>query len=174
TVVFDMVVGVTVGVMLAALLLMRRMQEIFQARTVAHGEEGRHPQMPRGAVVYEIAGPLFFGAAQKAIHALQFVGDHSKVVVLDVHSVPVLDVTGLVALESAISKLQAAKALVILSGVQTQPMRVLERAGLVTIPGRLQFASSMQEAAQQARAVLTPTSETPVVPPAGAPSATPT
>jgi hypothetical protein len=53
-------------------------------------------------------------------------------------------------------------------------MRVLERAGLVTIPGRLQFASSMQEAAQQARAVLTPTSETPVVPPAGAPSATPT
>jgi MFS superfamily sulfate permease-like transporter len=72
---------------------MRRMQEIFQARTVAHGEEGRHPQMPRGAVVYEIAGPLFFGAAQKAIHALQFVGDHSKVLVLDVRSVPVLDVT---------------------------------------------------------------------------------
>ena len=167
TVIFDMVVGVTVGVMLAALLLMRRMQEIFQARTLAHGEEGRHPQMPRGAVVYEIAGPLFFGAAQKAIHALQFVGDHSKVVVLDVHSVPVLDVTGLVALESAISKLHKGKALVILSGVQPQPMRVLERAGLGTSPGRLQFASSMQEAAQQARVVLTPTSETPVAQPAG-------
>ena len=167
TVVFDMVVGVTVGVMLAALLLMRRMQEIFQARTVAHGEEGRHPQMPRGAVVYEIAGPLFFGAAQKAIHALQFVGDHSKVVVLDVHSVPVLDVTGLVALESAISKLRSRKALVILSGVQAQPRRVLERAGLTATPGRLQFATSMQEAAQQARVVLTPTSETPAVEPGG-------
>jgi SulP family sulfate permease len=164
TVVFDMVVGVTVGVMLAALLLMRRMQEIFQARTVAHGEEGRHPQMPRGAVVYEIAGPLFFGAAQKAIHALQFVGDHSKVVVLDLHSVPVLDVTGLVALESAISKLQSRKTLVILSGVQAQPRGVLGRAGLTATPGKLQFATSMQEAAQQARVVLTPTSETPVVP----------
>jgi SulP family sulfate permease len=171
TVVFDMVVGVTVGVMLAALLLMRRMQEVFQTRTLAHGEEGRHPQMPRGAVVYEIAGPLFFGAAQKAVHALQFVGDHSKVVVLDVHSVPVLDVTGLVALESAISNLQKRKALVILSGVQPQPKRVLERAGLGTSPGRLQFASSMQEAAQQARTVLTPTSETPVVQQASAPSA---
>jgi sulfate permease, SulP family len=168
TVVFDMVVGVTVGVMLAALLLMRRMQEIFHARTVAHGEEGRHPQMPRGAVVYEIAGPLFFGAAQKAIHALQFVGDHSKVVVLDVHSVPVLDVTGLVALESAISKLQSQKALVILSGVQPQPTRVLERAGLTPRPGKLQFATSMQEAAQQARVILTPTSETPVVQPGSA------
>jgi SulP family sulfate permease len=147
TVVFDMVVGVTVGVVLAALLLMRRMQEIFQTRTVAHGEEGRHPQMPRGAVVYEIAGPLFFGAAQKAIHALQFVGDHSKVLVLDVRSVPVLDVTGLVALESAISKVQSRKTLVILSGVQAQPRRVLERAGLTAVPGKLQFATSMQEAA---------------------------
>jgi SulP family sulfate permease len=171
TVVFDMVVGVTVGVVLAALLLMRRMQEIFQTRTVAHGEEGRHPQMPRGAVVYEIAGPLFFGAAQKAIHALQFVGDHSKVLVLDVRSVPVLDVTGLVALESAISKVQSRKTLVILSGVQAQPRRVLERAGLTAVPGKLQFATSMQEAAQQARVILTPTSETPVV--AGAEPTTP-
>ena len=118
-------------------------------------------------MVYEIAGPLFFGAAQKAIHALQFVGDHSKVVVLDVHSVPVLDVTGLVALESAISKLQSRKALVILSGVQAQPRGVLERAGLTATPGKLQFATSMQEAAQQARVVLTPTSETPAVQPGG-------
>jgi len=44
--------------------------------------------------------------------------------------------------------------------LQAQPMRVLERAGLTSRPGKLQFASSMQEAAQQARAVLTPTSET--------------
>ena len=166
TVVFDMVVGVTAGVLLAALLLMRRLQEIFQARTVEHGESGRHPQMPRGAVVYEIAGPLFFGAAQKAVHALQFVGDHSRVVVLDLHSVPVLDVTGLVALESAIAKLQSSKALVILSGVQHQPKRVLQRAGLAARPGTLQFASSMQDAAEQARAVLTPTAEHPVVQPA--------
>lgn len=163
TVVFDMVVGVTAGVMLASLLLMRRLQEIFRTRTVAHGDEGRHPQMPRGAVVYEIAGPLFFGAAQKAIHALQFVGDHSRVVVLDVHSVPVLDVTGLVALESAISKLQSGKSLVILAGVQPQPAKVLERAGLTSRPGKLQLAATMQEAAEQARAVLTPTAEHPAV-----------
>jgi len=112
-------------------------------------------------MVYEIAGPLFFGAAQKAMHAPQFVGDHSKVVVLDLRSVPVLDVTGLVALESA-------------SGVQAQPRRVLERSGLTSTPGKLQFAVSMQEAAQQARVVLTPTSETPVVQPGGAATAEPT
>ena len=110
-------------------------------------------------MVYEIAGPLFFGAAQKAIQALQFVGDHSRVVILDVHSVPVLDVTGLVALESAISRLHKRKALVILAGVQPQPARVLARSALRAIPGKLQFAGSMQEAADQARAVITPSAE---------------
>ena len=81
------------------------------------------------------------------------------------HSAPVLDVTGLVALESAISKL--GKSLIILSGVQPQPRRVLERAGLSARPGRLQFAASMQEAAEQARSVLTPTAEVPVIQPLG-------
>jgi SulP family sulfate permease len=151
TVLFDMVVGVTVGVVLAALLLMGRMSEVFRTRALVSGDEGAHPALPRGAVVYEIAGPLFFGAAQKAIQALQFVGDHSRVVILDVHSVPVLDITGLVALESAIARLHHRKALVILSGVQPQPARVLARSALKAAPGKLQFAISMQEAADQAR-----------------------
>ena len=159
TVLFDMVVGVTVGVVLAALLLMRRMSEVFRTRALVSGDEGAHPALPRGAVVYEIAGPLFFGAAQKAIQALQYVGDHSRVVILDMHHVPVLDVTGLVALESAIARLHKRKALVILAGVQQQPSRVLARSALQAAPGKLQFAGSMQEAADQARAVITPSAE---------------
>jgi sulfate permease, SulP family len=150
---------VTVGVVLAALLLMRRMSEVFSTRALVSGDEGAHPALPRGVVAYEIAGPLFFGAAQKAIQALQFFGDHSRVVILDVHSVPVLDVTGLVALESAISRLHKRKALVILAGVQPQAARVLARSALKATPGKLQFASSMQEAADEARAVITPSAE---------------
>jgi len=146
-------------VVLAALLLMRRMSEVFRTRALVSGDEGAHPALPRGAVVYEIAGPLFFGAAQKAIQALQYVGDHSRVVILDVHAVPSLDVTGLVALESAIARLHKRKALVILAGVQPQPARVLDRSALQPAPGKLQFAASMQEAADQARAVITPSAE---------------
>jgi len=75
------------------------------------------------------------------------------------HHVPVLDVTGLVALESAIARLHKRKALVILAGVQQQPSRVLARSALQAAPGKLQFAGSMQEAADQARAVITPSAE---------------
>jgi SulP family sulfate permease len=171
TVVFDMVVGVTAGVMLAALLLMRRLSEVFRAQPLVAGDEGAHPHLPRGVVVYEIAGPLFFGAAQKAIHALKAVGDHSRVVILDIRSVPVLDVTGLVALESAVANLQARKSVVILAGVQPQPARLLARSRLRPTPGKLLFAKTMQEAVELARASLTPTSEHPIVTPAPRPRA---
>jgi hypothetical protein len=85
--------------------------------------------------------------------------------------VPVLDVTGLVALESAIAKLQARKSLVILSGVQQQPAGVLARSGLKPAPRKLLFARSMQEAADLARSFLTPTSGNPTVTPAPRPQA---
>jgi sulfate permease, SulP family len=122
-------------------------------------------------VVYEIAGPLFFGAAQKAIHALKATGDHSRVVILDIRSVPVLDVTGLVALESAVANLQARKSVVILAGVQPQPARLLARSRLRPTPGKLLFARTMQEATEQARASLTPTSEHPIITPPPQPRA---
>src|SRR5205085_1207108 len=67
TVVFDMVVSVTAGILLACLLFMKRMADVSGVRLV--GE--RHPELaeplPRGVMLYEIAGPLFFGAAQKAM-----------------------------------------------------------------------------------------------------------
>src|SRR5262245_32932960 len=64
TVLFDMVVAVSAGVMLAALLFMRRMAEITGANLAEHDPLLREP-LPKGVVLYQIAGPLFFGAAQK-------------------------------------------------------------------------------------------------------------
>src|SRR5919106_1137348 len=81
TVVFDMVVSVTVGVMLAALLFMRRMAEVSGVRLV-----DQHPLLsglPKSVLVYEVAGPLFFGAAQKAMSALHRTPTGIKVVLLD-------------------------------------------------------------------------------------------
>src|SRR5450432_3421572 len=76
TVVFDMVVAVSVGVVLAALMFMRRMAEITQARLTGGGEDDRAAgnEIPEGlekkVAIYDIAGPLFFGAAQKAMGSL--------------------------------------------------------------------------------------------------------
>src|SRR5204862_55164 len=66
TIVFDMVVSVAVGVVLAALLFMRRMAEVTGVTLVGSGHPDLDAPLPRGVLLYEIAGPLFFGAAQPA------------------------------------------------------------------------------------------------------------
>jgi len=128
TVLFDMVVAVTVGVMLAALLFMRRMAEVADVRLVADPHRGPSP-LPPDAILYEIAGPLFFGAAQKAMSALHTVAPGTRTVVLDMRSVPVLDATGLVNLESTAERLAADGVMLVLAGVRPGPLRTLARAG---------------------------------------------
>ena len=86
---------------------------------------------PRSDVlVYEVAGPLFFGAAQKAMSALHRTPTGIAVVLLDLSAVPAMDATGMVSLEAAVERLQALGVFVVLAGVQSQPMRVLARSGI--------------------------------------------
>jgi SulP family sulfate permease len=153
TVVFDMVVAVTAGVVLAALLFMRRMAEISNAKLASDRHSAIREPLPRGVVLYEIAGPLFFGAAQAAMSALDAVSGQAKVVILDVESVPAMDATGLVNLESSLARLQRDKVFVILAGVQRQPARVLEKAGIVPMDGRLAICATVEAAVTLARDV---------------------
>ncbi|HEX5716090.1 MAG TPA: C4-dicarboxylic acid transporter DauA [Thermoanaerobaculia bacterium] len=149
TVIFDMVVSVTVGVVLAALLFMRRMAEVSNVRLV-----DQHPLvkgLPRDVLVYEVAGPLFFGAAQKAMSALQRVPTGISAVLLDLSAVPVMDATGLVALEGTVERLQKMGIYVILAGVQMQPMRVLAKSGIHKRRDRIAVYGSMERAVAAAR-----------------------
>ncbi|MBI5764956.1 MAG: C4-dicarboxylic acid transporter DauA [Planctomycetes bacterium] len=129
TVAFDMVISVSVGVVLAALLLMRRMADLSSVRLVDSHPIAPGEALPEGLVVYEIAGPLFFGAAQKAMSSLRTVQRGIRAVVLDMQSVPAMDATGLVNLESAIDRLRKSGVFVVLAGVQKQPLRILAKAG---------------------------------------------
>jgi SulP family sulfate permease len=153
TVVFDMTVAVTAGIVMAALLFMRRMAEVSGVTLVS---SGHHPALatplPRGVVVYDLAGPLFFGAAQKAMSALRTVERRKvQVVVLDMEDVPALDATGLVALESLVAELNAAGIKVILVGVQPQPLRTFARAGWRNRQGRLRIFQSVEQGLELAR-----------------------
>ncbi len=155
TVIFDMTVAVTAGVLLAAVLFMRRMADLSGARLV---EEGEHPALrgpvPSGAVLYEIAGPLFFGAAEKAMDSLHASAGEAGVVLLELGAVPVIDATGMVNLESALARLALDQTLVILVRVQDQPAKFLARVGIVPSPGRLAFAATLEEGLSLARAHL--------------------
>ena len=149
TVVFDMVVAVAVGVVLAALLFMRRMVEISGARLVG-GEHGHLAEgLPPGVVFYDIAGPLFFGAAEKAFAALTVVGSGVHTVIMDLEDVPAIDATGLVALESTIERLNGFGIKVVLVGVQAQPLRVLHRAGFDDRPGLLEITDHLSDTIEQ-------------------------
>jgi SulP family sulfate permease len=154
TIVFDMVVSVTVGIVMAALLFMRRMAEVSGVTLVGEGHPALEEPLPRGVILYQIAGPLFFGAATKALGAI---GRQDRrgvsVVVLDLTAVPALDHTGLVNLESLVRRLNERAVKVILAGVPPQPMRVLARAGWRNRKGRLRIFRSFDRGIALARSM---------------------
>lgn len=152
TVLFDMVVAVSVGVVLAALLFMKRMAELTGGELLTEGHPALPEGTPPGVVVYEIAGPLFFGAAQKAMSALEEISGTVKAVVLDLRSVPAVDATGLVNLESTLSKLWEDGVMVVLGGVQPGPFRAMVRAGLRNEKGRLMICREFDAAIAFVRA----------------------
>lgn len=129
TVIFDMVVSVSVGVVLAAMLFMGRMAEASQVTLVGEEHADSEAPLPPGIRIYQVAGPLFFGAAQRAMGAFQTVEDHVRVLILDLRNVPTLDATGLVALESTLEKLHRRKVFVVIAGVQNQPLHLMAKAG---------------------------------------------
>ena len=129
TVAVDMVVAVTAGVLLAALLFMQRMAEVTDVTLVAEPHRKLAMALPRDVVLYEIMGPLFFGAAQKAMGALHTVAPGVRTVVLDVRNVPTIDATGLVNLQSAVRRLREVGVDTVLAGVRPQPMAAIRRAG---------------------------------------------
>lgn len=150
TVMFDMVMAVGVGVVMAALLFMRRMAEISGSRLVGTGDASARSDLPPGVQIYEIAGPLFFGAADKAIGAIATAGD-TKVLILEMHAVPAMDATGLVAFTNLLGKLKTAGTRVHIVGLQTQPRNVLLRADITEQPGALTFHATLEGALDAAR-----------------------
>jgi SulP family sulfate permease len=151
TVLFDMVVAVTVGVVLASLLFMKRMAEVSEVRLVEEHPLTLDKPLPKGVVIYEVAGPLFFGAAHQAMAALKQVDEGVRVVILDLRSVPAMDATALVGLESAFERLHRDQVFVILAGVQAQPLRVMARAGWRDRHGRLAIYRTFERAVDEAR-----------------------
>ena len=151
TVVFDMVIAVSVGVVLAALLFMRRMAISTTVQLESPQELGLSVELPPGVRLYEIAGPMFFGAAKSAMEVIARVGnggDHTFV--LNMQRVPTIDVTGLVALESMLDRLFRSRIKVIFAGLTPEVADLLDRAGIKRAPGRLAYAPDVETAMSMA------------------------
>ncbi len=155
TVLLDMVIAVGVGMVLAALLFMKQMANITGGRWLLEATHwNMSKRLPDHVMVYEISGPLFFGAAEKAMSTLREHSSGLKVLILQMHGVPTMDISGVVALKSALESLQKKRIFVILSEVQTQPMTALKRAGLEPHPERLAICENMQSSVELAKKIV--------------------
>jgi SulP family sulfate permease len=151
-----MVMAIGVGIVLAALLFMRRMAELTDSRILVGGTGAEASVgVPPGVTLYEVHGALFFGAAQKAMEELAGVQpENSRVVVLALGDVPVIDATGLVNLESAIEALERRRVHVILAGPLPPPRDLFRKARLEERYKRVSVAPSLEEALARAEALI--------------------
>ena len=149
TVVFDLVVAIAVGLMLACLLFMRRMAdvaEISEWKYVEAGEadNGLYRPVPEHVMVYEINGPMFFAAADKIPHVAE---DESKtVMILRMRAVPALDITAMNGLVRLREECRGKGIRMVFSHVNEQPKSVMDKAGFTAEDGVCYFAANIDEA----------------------------
>jgi len=109
-------------------------------------------QLPRGVVLYEVNGPLFFGAAERFRSVLGEIADRPRVLVLRMRHVPAMDSTGIHALRAiARARDKSNPTTLILAEVLAQPMTVLVNSGLATEIGEENLFDSLESALERAR-----------------------
>lgn len=145
TVLFNMEIAVAVGMGLAAVLFIRRSIELTGARLVERHEHAHGQHLPESVVLYDIDGPLFFGAAQKALSDLVNLRPEIRVVILDMSDVTMLDMTALVAMESIVESLKQKGVRLVINNLQPRMILKLRRAGLRRRVGVIEFARTLDE-----------------------------
>lgn len=153
TVVFDMVIAVGTGVVLASILFIRRMTAMSGVEMIEPEEHEHFADLPSHVAVYDVNGPLFFGAAEKALGVLQHINSSVSVVILDMRDVPMIDMTGIVALDSLLESLEQKQIAVVIANLQPRMEQKLARAGIEPDDGKLAFCRDIKQAREAAVAI---------------------
>ncbi len=151
TVVFDLVVAIEVGMVLAAMLFMKRMSDVTSVEGWKYIEDDEEDpdsltlrKVPDKVRVYEISGPMFFGAADKIVDIT--VDEQDKVLILRMRSVGAIDATALHSLEQLHNDCERKGIRLILSHTNEQPMRMMEKAGFDKRIGKEYFCAHIDDA----------------------------
>lgn len=148
TVFADLVVAVNVGVLLAVLHVIRRMTETFDAHPADDKLLARHgvDALPADTLVYDIEGPLFFGAVENLERALLSTHTDPKTLVIRLRLVPFMDITGIQTLENVIVKLARRGIQVVICEANTRVQHKLEKAGVLGEASLVRYADNLFEA----------------------------
>lgn len=149
TILFDMVIAITAGILVAAVLFMRDIAEMTRVSNITDGARLKDTPLPAGWAVYKINGPLFFAAADRVFSELAGLCKAQAGVVLYLDGVSILDAGGQAALSGFVAHCQQQQIEVIVADLQFQPLKTLARAGVQPIPEQLSFYGTLQEALEQ-------------------------
>ena len=151
TVAFDLVTAIAVGILFASLLFMKRMADVTEVSSWKYLEDDENSSesidlkpVPKHVAVFEVSGPMFFGAAEKISQLI--IEEGKRVLILRMRSVPAMDATALKSLEKLYHNLKKKHVTLILSHVNDQPMSMMERAGFLESVGRENLAGCIDEA----------------------------
>ncbi len=161
TVLIDLTVAIEVGIILAAFLFMRNMIKFSGVSTYTEEIEDEDfgydlvedkYEVPKGVEVFEITGPLFFGAAYKFKDAMKYIEQHPKVLIIRMRHVPLIDATGIQALKDVSKELEKRHTKLILSEVNSkQLLKELKDSRLLFSIGKGNVFDTLQQALEKAK-----------------------
>lgn len=154
TVVFDLVVAIEVGMIIACVLFMKRMSEEAEIKGWKYFDDENDPDaielrtVPQSVRVYEISGPMFFGAADRIAEIT--LKDFTKCLVIRMRGVPAVDATAMHSLELLYENCKKNEVQLVFSHVNEQPFHTMEKAGFVDKIGRENFCKHIDDALERA------------------------
>ena len=157
---FDLVVAIEIGVVLAALLFMKRMAETADIKAwkytdspdITPGEAEKLREIPHSISVFEICGPMFFAAADQL---LGINSDHrTKAVVIRMRSVPAIDASAMKCLHELAERAKKKNIHLIFSHVNEQPMKVMKKDGFYELIGKKNFHENIVSALDYAETLV--------------------
>ncbi len=157
TVIFDLVIAIEVGMILAAMLFMKRMSEETNVKNWEYIDNEKDADsidlkvVPKNVRVYEISGPLFFGAADKILD-ITF-KEYTSCLVLRMRAVSAIDATAMNALEQLYKKCKSKGVALVLSHVNEQPLRAMQKSGFYEKVGAENFCPHIDDALVRANEI---------------------
>jgi SulP family sulfate permease len=170
TIVFDLVVAIEIGMVFAMFLFIHRMSEATKIANVSCDykpdfaededekesvvEKSMHAHVNSRILLYEINGPLFFGAANSFLDAMNEIRNNANIIIFKMKAVPNMDATALNALKQIYKRCREKHILLLYSEVNEQPMKLLRSSGLLTTIGEDRFFESTESALNTANEII--------------------
>lgn len=148
TVLVDMQIAIAAGMVLASVMFIRRMSELSSATLTSDHSAHTHGETGPGVIIYDVNGPLFFGAAHKALKVISAIDREVHSVVLDMSDVPVIDTTAMVNLRSIADLLSGRNIRLYLLNAQDRIEKKMRRFGLDADGSKLAIIKNLDEITQ--------------------------